>query len=299
MARKVRKLSKRLSWKGRGDVIDRYMRTTFGRLERQGKLTSAHNLGHVSRVSYYARRYVEFMGGSKALQEQAGIVGKSHDRIRYPTEAVSHEGASGEFMQGLFEKRYGKNAAKSMGRAIKLHGTTSGAKGFGKSLVREGLFNTDKFFEANGGYIAFRRPMFLGERKDRREEAKKLGLDLKNPKDVQKAAVRFTLDETRIRISKYSDLSKIPKQLHGFVKYQVQWQKRLRKGLQEKKKWAINLVTELFSEGLKRHPRPLDEVIMGYEPVGRVDAEFKKEALRYFSGDLWKEFTKRVKKGGD
>jgi len=296
MPRAPKKLSRKLSWKGRGDVVDRYMRRTFGRLERQGKLTSAHNLGHVNRVSHYARRYVEFMGGSKALQEQAGIVGKSHDRIRYPTEAISHEGASGEFMQTLFEKRYGERAAKSMGRAIKLHGTSPGSKRFGKELIREGLFNTDKFFEANGAYIGFRRPMFLGEREDRRVEARKLGLDLKKPKDIQKAAVRFTLDETRIRIAKFSDLSKIPKQLHGFVKYQVRWQEKLRNGLKGRRKWAVNLATVLFAEGLKRHPRSLDEVIMEYEPVGRVDAEFKKEALRYFSGDLWKEFTKRVKK---
>ena len=261
-----KKLSERRSWKGRGDI------------------------------SHYARKYVEFMGGSKALQEQATIAGKSHDRIRYPTEKVAHEGASGKFMQGLFEKRYGAKAAKSMGRAIQLHGTAPGPKRSGKEIVREGLFNADKFFEANGGYIGFRRPMFLGERKDRQEEAKRLGLDLKKPEDVQEAAVKFTLDETRIRISKFSDLSKIPKELHGFVKYQVAWQEKLKKGLEKRRPWAVNLVTVLFTEGLKKHPRALDEVIMEYEPVGRVDADFKKEALRYFSGDLWKEFTKRVKR---
>lgn len=293
---KPRKLSSRLPWKKRADIVDRYMRIVFRKLERQGKLSAVHNLGHVNRVSHYARRYVEFMGGSKALQQQASISGKSHDRIRYPTEQVPHEKASGELMQTLFEKRYGKKAAKSMGRAIQLHGTIPGPARFGKEVVREGLFNADKYFEANGAYIGFRRPMFMAERKDRRMEAKKLGLDLRKPEDVKEAAIRFTLDETGIRVSKFSDLSKIPKELHGFVKYQVRWQERLRKGLQKRQGWAVNLVTELFTEGLKKHPRTLDEVIMSYEPVAKIDAEFKKEALRYFSGDLWKEFTKRVKK---
>ena len=295
-ARKPRKLSSRVQWKRRGDIVDRYIRKVFSQLERAGELSSAHHLGHVARVSHYARRYVEFMGGSAALQQQARIAGKSHDRIRYATEEVTHEGASGKFMQGLFEKRYGKAATKRLGKAIKLHGTIPGPKGFGKEIIREGVFWADKFFEANGAYIGFRRAMFMGERKDRRAEARKLGLNLRKPEDVKTAAVRFTLEETKLRVAKFSNLSTIPKEMHGFVKYQVGWQEKLRAGLEKKRPWAVHLAETFFAEGLKKKPRQLDEVIKSYKPVGRTDAAFKKEALRYFNGDLWEEFTKRVKK---
>jgi hypothetical protein len=39
----------------------------------------------------------------------------------------------------------------------------------------------------------------------------------------------------------------------------------------------------------------LDDVIKSYKPIGELDAEFKREAMRYLSGELWQEFVKRVK----
>lgn len=288
------KLSAKSRWPKRTAVIERYMRMSFGRIERAGQLTSAHNLGHVERVAFYAEKFTELFTANPALLSQTRIAGLSHDRIRYPTEKIPHEEASGAFMEKLFEKRYGKKATKRISDAVKKHGKLSSQKELGKNITRDALVFADKFFEANGAYIAFRRPLFMGERKDRREEAAKKGYDLSKKEGRKEAAVDFTLDETRKRITAFSDLSKIPRFLHPFVKYQVRWQKRLQRGLEKKEPWAINLATELFAEGLKEQPRPVETMIKNYKPVGKGDVEFKREAMRYLNGELWKEFAKRT-----
>ena len=159
----------------------------------------------------------------------------------------------------------------------------------GQNLVKDAVVFADKFFEANGAYIGFRRAMFMGERVDRRAEMKKRGLT------PNEAAIEFTVDETVKRVKAFSDLSKIPEHMHPFVKYQVQWQERLLRGLQRRNKGVVNLAQVLFKEGLKKRPRPLDKVIRAYKPIGREDAAFKKETLRYLNGNLWETFKQLVK----
>jgi len=294
---KRRKLSARLRWPKRAKIIERYIRMTFNRLAREGKLSAAHHLGHVERVSFYAMKYVELLGASPVLRIQAKIAGLTHDRIRYPTEEIPHEEASARFMESLFAKRYGKEATERITEAIAKHGKLPALSEVGRNVVRDAVVFADKFFEANGAYIAFRRAMFMGERKDRREEARRKGYNLNTKEGRKKAAVEFTLDETNKRIAKFSDLSKIPEFLHPFVKYQVSWQIKLRDALQRREHSIVNMVTYLFEEGLKpgKERRPLDEVIKSYKPIGKLDAEFKREALRYLNGELWEEFVKRVK----
>lgn len=286
----------RKPWEFRERVAERYMRFVFRHLEKRGEVSSAHHVGHVERVARYAGAYVELMGGSRDLQQQARISGWTHDRIRYPTEEVSHEPASGKFMGAEFAKRYGVKPTKRMTAAISKHGKLPALNRAGKNLVRDGVVFADKFFEANGAYIAFRRAMFMGEREDRRAQAKKMGLDLTKPKDRKEAAIEFTLDETHKRVKAFSDLSKIPKHMHPFIRYQVRWQVRLRHGLEKREPWAMNLAGKLFAEGLKKRPRHLDVMIKGYRPVGKEDAEFKREAMRYLNGELVKTFKILVKK---
>ncbi len=288
---------KRTPWEKRAKIIERYIKMVFEKLAREGKLSAAHHLGHVQRVGFYAMKYVEFLGKNPALQIQARIAGLTHDRIRYPTEKIPHEEASARFMEALFAKRYGKKATKQIIEAIAEHGSLPPLSRVGKNVIRDAVVFADKFFEANGAYIAFRRAMFMGERKDRIEEAKRKGYDLSTEEGIQKAAIDFTLDETNKRIARFSDLSKIPEFLHPFVKYQVQWQIKLRDALQRREPSIVNLVTYCFKEGLKpaKQRRPLDEVIRSYKPIGKLDREFKQEALRYLRGELWEEFVKRVK----
>lgn len=291
------KLSARVRWPRRAEIIERYIRMTFNRLAREGRLSAAHHLGHVERVSFYAGKYVELLSKNPALQIQAKIAGLTHDRIRYPTEQISHEEASARFMESLFSKRYGKEATKRITIAIAKHGKLPALSEVGRNVVRDAVVFADKFFEANGAYIAFRRAMFMGERKDRLEEARRKGYNLNTMEGRRKAAIDFTLDETKKRIARFSDLSKIPKFLHPFVKYQVSWQIKLRDALQRREPSIVNMVTYLFEEGLKpgKKRRPLDEVIKSYKPIGKLDRKFKQEALRYLSGELWEEFVKRVK----
>ncbi len=287
----------RVPWGRRAEIVERYIEMVFNKLAREGKLSAAHHLGHVKRVAYYAMKYVELLGASPALQLQAKIAGLTHDRIRYPTEKIPHEEASAKFMESLFAKRYGEEPTKRITTAIAKHGSLPPLSEVGKNIIRDAVVFADKFFEANGAYIAFRRAMFMGEREDRREEARRKGYDLNTKEGRQKAAIDFTLDETNKRIAKFSDLSKIPEFLHPFIKYQVQWQIKLRDALERREPSIVNLVTYCFEEGLKpaEERRPLDEVIKSYKPIGKLDAEFKREALRYLRGELWEEFVKRIK----
>lgn len=289
-----RKLSARVRWPKRARIIERYMQSVFNKLAREGKLSSVHHIGHAQRVAFYAMKYAEILGASPALQIQAKIAGLTHDRIRYPAQKISHAEASAKFMESLFAKRYGKEATKRITTAIAQHGSLPPLSKIGRNLIRDAVVFADKFFEANGAYIAFRRAMHMGERKDMRKEAKRLNLDLTKPKDIEEAAIRFTLDETKKRIAKFSDLSKIPEFLHPFVKYQIGWQIKLKEGLERRDPEIVHLVTYLFKEGLEKRPRLLDEVIRAYEPKGKKDAGFKREALRYLRGDLCEEFVKKT-----
>lgn len=297
VARQFRRpLSSRVNWVRRERIIERYMQGVARELTAKGEISSAHSPGHWQRANHYAGKYVEFMGGNPAMQSQARIAGWTHDRIRYPTEERKHEPVSGEFMGKLFQRRYGVKPTAQMTEAISRHGELPNLTELGRNTIHEGLVYADKFFEANGAYIAFRRAMFMGKKKDRRTEAQEKGYDLNTVKGRREAAIDFVLNETEKRLSAYSDKSKVPELLHGFLDYQVEWQKRLQNGLQRRQKWAVNLVEKVFAEGLRESPSLLDDIIRNYEPVARIDAEFQREALRYLDGGLWKEFKKRVKK---
>lgn len=286
----ARKYSARVRWPRRAEIMERYMRTVFSQFEKSGEISSAHNIGHVQRVSTYATKYAEFMGAKPAIQQQTRIAGISHDRIRDKTEQYSHEETSGRFIEGKIKLRYSKRAVNRIAEAIKKHGEMPPLNKVGKNIARDAVIFADKFFEANGAYIAFRRAMFMGERVDRRAEMQQKGLT------PEQAAIDFTLDESTKRIKAFSDLSKIPKFLHPFVKYQVAWQHRLVEALQKREPGMVNLVQALFKEGLKQKPRQLDKVIREYQPISSEDAAFKAETMRYLDGKLWETFKRLVKK---
>lgn len=284
------KYSARKRWPGRAKIMDRYMRVVFKQFGKSGEISSAHNIGHVKRVSLYATKYAEFMGAKPAIQQQTRIAGISHDRIRDKTEQYSHEETSGRFMGEKFAKRYGKRATKRMTDAIVKHGGLPELNRVGKNIARDAVVFADKFFEANGAYIAFRRAMFMGERVDRRKEMQEKHLT------PEQAAIEFTIDETKKRIKAFSDLSKIPKHLHSFVGYQVGWQRMLLTALETREPGVIRLTQTLFKEGLKKNPLPLDETIKNYQPISNEDKAFKDETMRYLRGELWDTFKALVKK---
>ncbi len=292
------------TWAGRQRVVARYMRAAMNKMGNEGLLTSAHNLGHVQRVSLYAREYVKLMGGGREERAQAGIAGLAHDRLRDAADSmqqkaekkVTHEQKGAEYMDPLVKKRYGKKHAIAIIEAMAKHGELPALNEVSKNLARDAVVFADKFFEANGAYIGFRRSMFMAERADLRKKAVEKGWDLTKPVDIQKAAVEFTLEESAKRIKAFSDLSKIPTHLHPFVKYQVQWQFKLVQGLTAGDKGIVNLATTLYSEGLKKNPRDLGEMIRLYKPIDKSDAAFKQEAMDYLNGKLAERFRKLVKR---
>ena len=181
---------------------------------------------------------------------------------RLPTKAVEH-------YRNVIGRYAGKMPSKQSYR---------------RNLVHTGLVFADKFFEANGAFVAFRRSYFMGERDDRRREMREKGWS------VEDAAKNIVLDETNKRIKAYSNLNSIPKRFHPFVKYQAHWQYRLKEGLEKNESWATHLATVLFKEGLKEKPRSLEQTIREYKPIAGEDAEFKQETLRYLNGVLWQKF---------
>ena len=292
------------TWKGRENAIARYMRAAFHQMGKEGQLSSAHNFGHVSRVAFYATEYVKAMGGGRKKQAATKIAGFAHDRLRDSEDSLAqaargieaHEIRGAKYMLPLFEKRYKRSIAKKINEAMAKHGELPELNEVGKNVVRDAVVFADKFFEANGAYIAFRRPMFLGERKDIRKRLAEKGLNPKNRGDAEKAAVAFTIEESDKRIKRFSDLSKTPIHLRKFLEYQVNWQKKLVEGLKSGDVAIVNLVTELYLEGLKSHPKDLVEVISSYKPIGRADAEFKEEAMRYLDGKLAGKFKELLGK---
>jgi HD superfamily phosphodiesterase len=299
--RAVNKLSKMAY---REEAIKRYMSMAFRQMAAEGKLTSAHNLGHVQRVSYYAGMYAGLMGAGANAVHQARVAGWSHDRVRDPSDSIAqklkgertHEALGAEYMKPMFERRYSSKESKAILEAMAKHGDMPALEKVGKNIARDAVIFADKFFEANGAYIAFRRSMFMGERKDWREEIAKRGIKPGDEKAISNLAVEATLKESTKRIAAFSDLSKIPGHMHELVKYQVQWQHRLVEGLEKRDPGVINLVTYMFKEGLKKNPRDLGELIKAYEPIGAADAEFKRESNAYLSGQLATTFRKLIKK---
>ena len=290
--------------KYREEAISRYMRQAFRQMAQQGKLTSAHNLGHVQRVSYYAGMYAGMMGAGANVVHQARIAGWSHDRIRDASDTIAqklrgeqtHEALGAEYMKPMFDKRYSEKDSKAITKAMAKHGTMPKMDRIGQEVAREGVIYADKFFEANGAYIAFRRAMFMGERKDWRAERVKRKIKLTDNQAMTDLAVEATLKETTKRIAKFSDLSSIPKHMHDLVKYQVEWQHKLQKGLETKNPGVVKLATFMFREGLKKKPKDLAVAIKDYQPIGRIDAAFKNEAEAYLNGQLATKFRKLIKK---
>ncbi len=284
-------------WRKREAVAKRYMRAAFTQMGQKGELTSAHNLGHVQRVSLYAGEYVKTMGGGLKKQARARIGGLAHDRFRDAADSMkqkeqnieTHETKGARYMQPLFEKRYGSKSARVIAEAMGKHGSLPALSEVGKNLERDGIAFADKFFEANGAYIGFRRSMFMGERADWKAEAIKRDV-AHNPAALRYLAVEAILKESEKRVAAFSDLSKIPTHMHKFVKYQVEWQHKLVAGLQAGDKGIVNLTTVLFAEGLKEKPRDLGELIKTYKPVAQSDAAFKQEAMDYLNGKLAVKF---------
>ncbi len=225
--------------------------------------------------------------------EQRKRMGKVSD-YAHTGEGITSDELTAAFLKDKFRRHLSRTATERVLKAIRLTGQMPNKKNFRKDLVHAGLVFADKFFEANGAFIAFRRAYFMGERKDRREEMQRNGWN------EEEAAVRITLDETGKRIKAFSNLDTIPARLHPFVKYQVQWQHRLREGLEKREPWAVNLATTLFKEGLKygsgQSQRSLEQTIQEYKPIGAEDAAFRQETLRYLSGDLWKTFLQLTSK---
>ena len=111
--------------KYREEAIARYMRQAFRQMAKQGKLTSAHNLGHVQRVSYYAGMYAGKMGAGANVVHQARVAGWSHDRIRDASDTIAqklrgektHESMGAEYMKPMFDKRYSAKDSKAITKA--------------------------------------------------------------------------------------------------------------------------------------------------------------------------------------
>lgn len=290
--------------KYREEAMARYMRQAFNRMAQEGKLTSAHNLGHVQRVSYYAGMYAGMMGAGTNVVHQAKIAGWAHDRVRDPSDTIAqklrgektHEALGAEYMRPMLERRYSKEDVHKITKAMAKHGTMPKLDRIGQEVAREGVIYADKFFEANGAYIAFRRSMFMGERTDWRAEMKRRKIRLTDKEKVSDLAVEATLKETKKRIAKFSDLSSIPKHMHDLVKYQVEWQHKLQQGLEKRDPGTVKLVTFMFREGLKKKPRDLAVAIRSYRPIGELDAAFKAEAESYLNGNLAGKFRKLIKK---
>jgi hypothetical protein len=243
-------------WRRREAIVKRYMRAAFYQMGKKGELTSAHNEGHIQRVSFYAGQYVKAMGGGLKKQARARIAGRAHDRFRDAADSMkqkeenveTHETKGAKYMRPFFEKRYGQKNAKVIFEAMGKHGSLPALNEVGKNIERDAVAFADKFFEANGAYIGFRRSMFMGERADWRAEAIKRNVAY-NPEALRALAVESTLAESEKRIKTFSDLSKIPEHMQRFVKYQVEWQHKLVEGLKSGDRGIINLVTTLFAEG--------------------------------------------------
>jgi hypothetical protein len=283
-------------------VMERYMRMAFNQMAKEGILTSVHNLGHVQRVSHYAGMYAGIMGSGANVVHQAKIAGWAHDRVRKATDSIAqglkgkeHEALGAEYMRPMLERRYSKKDSARILEAMAKHGEMPTLDKIGNEIAREAVIYADKFFEANGAYIAFRRSMFMGERADWRDEMKTRKIKLTDNKAVSDLAVEATLKETKKRISAFSNLSTIPEHMHDLVKYQVQWQHKLQKGLESKDPGTVKLVTFMFKEGLKKNPRDLAVAIKSYRPIGELDLAFKKEAENYLSGKLAGTFRKLIK----
>jgi hypothetical protein len=283
--------------------MKRYMGLAFRQMAKEGQLSSAHNLGHVQRVSYYAGMYAGLMSAGSSVVHQAKIAGQAHDRVRDPADSIAqklrgektHEALGAAYMKPMLERRYSPKETKAILEAMAKHGEMPALDKIGQRVAREAVIYADKFFEANGAYIAFRRSMFMGERKDWRAEIKNRGIKLSDKKAVSSLAVEATLKESKKRISAFSDLSKIPEHMHDLVRYQVQWQHKLVEGLEKKDAGTINLVTFMFREGLKKNPRDLAVAIKTYRPIGTLDKAFKSEAQSYLNGQLAEKFRKLIK----
>lgn len=235
----------------------------------------------------FAERLVQ-----QAFAERARILARGGKISDYggkvAGQGITSDELTAVFMKHRLGKQLGKNQLARVLNTIRLAGKLPDKRRFREDIVHSSLVFADKFFEANGAFIAFRRAYFMGEREDRRAEMQSKGWS------VEDAAVNITLDETTKRIKAFSNLNDIPRAFHPFVRYQVGWQNRLKKGLEKREPWAVHLATELFKEGLKPagRQRSLETMIREYRPIAKEDAAFKTETLRYFGGGLWKTFVR-------
>lgn len=293
-----------LAARNAGHLHDRIRLATEELMGREEAITALGKFMNPKTPKAYIERLVDSaieqrnkLGGKVSDYEQKNAVGK-----------ISSDELTGAFLRDKLSKnrRMKQSEIDDLVSTIIHAGKMPGKIDWRKNLPHSTLVFADKFFEANGAFVAFRRAYFMGERKDRQRQLASLveynkGLGLNEKQAFAEGMAHIVLDETNKRITAYSNLEKIPEVLHPFVKYQADWQFKLKAGLEKRAPWAMHLVVDLFGEGLKGHGEQisLEAAIKRFKPLTKngADAQFKREAIDYMNGKLWNKFKTLVLRG--
>ena len=157
-----------LAAKNAGHLHDRIRLPTEELLGREEAITVLSKFLSPATPKAYVEKLVDSaiahrnkLGGQVSDYDPKNAVGK-----------ISSDELTGAFLRDKLSKnrRMKQSEIDFLINTIILAGKMPGKIEWRKNLPHAALVFADKFFEANGAFVAFRRAYFMGERKDRRKQ---------------------------------------------------------------------------------------------------------------------------------
>ncbi len=219
-----------------------------------------HAFDHLKRVAIGARWFVKILDGSKKEQELAYIAGLLHDVVRLDTEKIPHSEASAEKAKKILRRfQLNREDVDKITLAIRNHSKPVEWK----SVLHQSVFLADKIFELMGGYVVFRRSMYIGECRDYKNLPFKEAM----------------LSYWPIKLKLFTPRT-FPKIFRRLVEKRYEIPAIFFEELKKEREWAINLARKAYENG-RNHELSLEEFIKEFKPNSEEEWKIKKDALNY------------------
>ena len=144
------------------------------------------------------------------------------------------------------------------------------------SALHQSVFLADKILELMGGYVVFRRSIYVGECEDY--------------KNIPFEEAMFTHWSTRLE--KWPP-EKFPKIFRKLVEQRYEFPIIFFEAFKKGVEWAKNLAKQAYENG-KVHESSLEDFIKNFKPKSEEDKKIKRDALDYIDGKKFKEFENLI-----
>lgn len=232
-----------------------------------------HDFSHFKRVSVGAKWFVRILNGTREEEDLAYIAGLLHDCVRPDTEKVDHAIASAEKARDILKVfNIDSDSVEKIVQAVRDHRKPAQWT----SPLHQSIYLADKILEQMGHYIVFRRCMYIGECRDYLEKPFEWSIE----------------KHFEYRLNKF-DSTKFPTMFQSMVKEMLNPVINFYESFRKREEWAVRLARFCYEKS-RSSSAIMDDIIKGFSGSGNEEL-YKKEAMKYISGNKFKEFERMIK----